>query len=235
MTKNVTSRSARNRRAGANKSNNIGIWIVGIAAVIVLAVVLIVAFSNRPSSIAVAAPDVQADWVNGDVMGDPNAPVTIEAWEDFLCPACRQWTTTVEPQIVEQYIKTGQVKLEFRQFPLSSHAPGSTMSAMASLCALDQGAFWTYHNRLFLAQDEGQAGYTIDALVRYADELGLDSRALLECMSSQKYRDAVTASANEAVSRGYGATPTIVVNGEPMANPYDMNELTALVNAGLGN
>ena len=235
MTKSVTSRSARARRANANKSNNIGIWIVGIAAVIVLAVVLIVAFSNRPSTAAVAAPDVQADWLNGSAMGDPNAPVTIEAWEDFLCPACQQWTTTVEPQVIEKWVKTGQVKLEYHQFPLSGHAPGSTMGAMASLCALDQGAFSAYHSRLIAAQDKGQAGYTIDALVRYADELGLDSRALLDCMSSQKYKDEVTASANEAVARGYGATPTIVVNGEAMANPYDMNELTALVDAGLGN
>ena len=233
MTKSATSRSARGRQATTN--NNIGIWIVGIAAVIVLAVVLVVALSNRPTATAVAAPDVQAEWLNGTVLGDPNAPVTIEAWEDFLCPACRQWTTTVEPQVVEQWVKTGQVKLEFRQFPLSSHAPGSIMGAMASLCANDQNAFWTYHSRLFMAQDQGQAGYTIDALVRYADDLGLDSRALLECMSSQKYRDPVSASANEAVARGYNATPTIVVNGEPMANPFDMNELTALVNAGLGN
>ena len=86
-----------------------------------------------------------------------------------------------------------------------------------------------------MAQDQGQAGYTIDALVRYADELGLDSRALLDCMSSQKYRDEVAASANEAVSRGYGATPTIVVDGQPLANPFDMNELNSLVEAGLGN
>jgi protein-disulfide isomerase len=233
MTKSATSRNARSRQSA---SNNIGIWIIGIAAVIVLAVVLIVAFSNRPAATAIAAPDVQPAWLNGTVIGDPNAPVTIEAWEDFLCPACRQWTETVEPQIVEQYVKTGQVKLEFRQFPLTSHAPGSIMGAMASLCANDQNAFWPYHSRLFMAQDQGQAGYTIDALVRYADDLGLDSRALLECMSSQKYRDAVNASASEAaVTRGYGATPTIVVNGEPMANPYDMNELAALINAGLGN
>ena len=235
MTKSATSRSARSRQASTSSNNNIGIWIVGIAAVIVLAVVLIVAFSNRPSVTAIAAPDVQAEWLNGTVIGDPNAPVTIEAWEDFLCPACRQWTSTVEPQVIEQFVKTGQAKIEFHQFPLSSHAPGSIMGAMASLCANDQNAFWPYHDRLFMAQDQGQAGYTIDALVRYADELGLDSRALLECMSSQEHREAVDASGREAVQRGYNATPTIAVNGEPMANPYDMNELTALVNAGLGN
>ena len=155
-------------------------------------------------------------------MGDPEAPVTIQAWEDFMCPACRQWTSTVEPQLIDEYIKTGQVRLEFHQFPLSIHAPGADMGAMASLCANDQGAFWPYHNRLFPAQDQGQAGFTIDALVRYADELGLDSRALMECMSSLKYRDQVTASGNEALSLGLNATPSVIVNGTKMTNPFDL-------------
>jgi protein-disulfide isomerase len=147
-----------------------------------------------------------------------------------MCPACRQWTTNVEPQLIEDYVKTGQVRIEFHQFPLSIHAPGAEMAAQASLCANDQGSFWPYHNRLFPAQDQGQAGYTIDALVRYADELGLDSRALMDCMSSQKYRDQVTASVNEAIALGLNATPSILVNGVRMENPFDYEgEMKSLI------
>ena len=123
-------------------------------------------------------------------------------------------------QAVEQ-VFTQKVRLEFHQFPLSIHAPGAELAAQASLCANDQGGFWPYHNRLFPAQDQGQPGFTIDALVRYADELGLDSRALMDCMSSQTYRDAVTASGNEALSLGLNATPSILVNGVRMTNPFD--------------
>jgi protein-disulfide isomerase len=107
------------------------------------------------------------------------------------------------------------------------------MGAMASLCANDQNAFWPYHNRLFPAQDQGQAGFTIDSLVRYADELGLDSRAFMDCMSSQKHRDAVLASGNEAVALGLNATPSVLVNGVRLTNPFDYEgELkTAIENA----
>jgi protein-disulfide isomerase len=132
--------------------------------------------------------------------------------------------------LIDEYIKTGVVRLEFHQFPLSIHAPGAEMGAQASLCANDQNAFWPYHNRLFPAQDQGQAGFTIDALVRYADELGLDSRALMDCMSSQKYRTDVTTSVNEALSLGLNATPSILVNGVPMENPFDFEgEMKALI------
>lgn len=224
-------RSARTRRKSDN--NNIGIWIIGVSALIVLVVVLAVAFSNRPAVISVEAPDLPAEWLVGTTMGDPEAPVTIQAWEDFMCPACRQWTAAIEPQLVDEYIKTGQVKLEFRQFPLSIHAPGANMAAMASLCAADQNAFWPYHNRLFPAQDQGQAGFTIDALVRYADELGLDSRAMLDCMSSQKHRDAVTASGSEALSMGLNATPSVLINGEQLANPFDYEDMKAKIESAL--
>jgi protein-disulfide isomerase len=234
MTKSTAAniRATRTRRKGDN--NNIGIWIVGISAAIVLVVVLAIALSNRPAAVSVQAPDLPAEWLNGTTMGSPDAPVTIQAWEDFMCPACRQWTTNVEPKLIEEYIKPGHVRLEFHQFPLSIHAPGAEMGAQASLCANDQNAFWPYHNRLFPAQDQGQAGFSIDALVRYADELGLDSRALMDCMSSQKYRTDVAASGNEAMSLGLNSTPSVLVNGVLMENPFDFEgEMKSLIEGAL--
>jgi protein-disulfide isomerase len=228
MTRSVTAaRGAKGR--GKTAGNTVGLWIVGVSAGIVLLVVLFVALGNRPSARAIDVPDLPSNWLDRNAMGSPDAPVTVQAWEDFLCPACRQWNSVIEPQLVEQYVKTGIVRLEFRQFPLTGHQPGSGMAAMASLCAADQGAFWSFHNRLFLAQDQGQAGFTIDAMVRYAEELGLNSRTLLECMTSQKHRDEINASFNEAVTLGLNATPSILVNGVRMENPFDYNELTRLI------
>jgi protein-disulfide isomerase len=234
MTKSTAANLRATRTRRKSESNTIGIWIIGVAATIVLVVVAAIAFQNRPAAISVGAPDVQADWLNGTVMGNPEAPVTIQAWEDFVCPACRQWTTTVEPKLIQDYIKTGKVKVEFHQFPLSIHAPGSDMAAQASLCANDQNAFWSYHNRLFPAQDQGQAGFTIDALVKYADELGLDSKALMDCMSSQKYREEVVKSGNDAIGLGLNATPSILVDGVRLNNPFDYDgELKSAIEAGL--
>jgi protein-disulfide isomerase len=236
MTKSATGvgRSTRQRRNQGK--NSVGIWIIGVSAAVVLLVVVAVALNNRSSATAtVAPPDVPAEWINRTSLGNPEAPVTVEMWEDFLCPACRQWTEVIEPQLIDDYVKEGTVRLEFRHFPLQSHAPGSNMSAMASECAADQGGFWQYHSRLFLAQDRGQAGYTIDRLVEYADQIGLSGSTLLQCMSAQQHRTVVENSAQQALVLGLNATPSILVNGTRLANPFDYAELQAEIDAAMGS
>jgi protein-disulfide isomerase len=213
------------------RANMVGVWIIGISAVVVLLVVLAVAWQNRPRAVSIAAPDIQAEWLGRTTMGNPDASITVQMWEDFFCPACFQWTEQIKPQFVEEFVKTGQVLLEFHHFPLQSHEPASKMAAMAAECAADQGAFWQFHDRLFAAQSSGQAGYTIDALVRYASELGLDSSAMLQCMSSQQYRAKVDDSFNQALSLGLNATPSMLINGKRMENPFDLNAVKAEIDS----
>lgn len=221
------SKSAR-RKGSKSGSNNIGLWIIGISAVVVIAVIAVVAISsNRKTATAIAAPDVQAEWLDRSVMGNPDAVVVVQTWEDFLCPACKDWGQQMKPRLVEEYVKPGLVRMEFRHFPLQAHAPGSTMSALASECAADQGGFWVYHDRLFQVQDRGQAAYQIDRLLEYADELGLDGNELAQCMNSQKYATEVNESFNQAIAQGLNATPSIVVNGKVMQNPFDYDEMKA--------
>lgn len=218
------------RKSGS--SSNIGLWIVGISVGVVVLAIAALAFSSRPqTSAAIAAPDVPENWLDRSSMGDPEAPVVIETWEDFLCPSCRQWASDVKPRVINDYVKSGLVRLEFHHFPLTSHAPGSTMAALASECAADQGAFWVYHDRLFQVQSAGQSAYQMERLVNYADDLGLDANELTQCMTSQKYTAAVSDSYNQAVSSGLNATPSVVVNGKVMENAFDYRAIQAEVDA----
>lgn len=229
-----SSRKAKSsgRKGGTSSSGNIGLWIVGISVGVVLLAVAVLAISNRPqSSAAIAAPDVPEEWLDRTAMGDPDAPVVVETWEDFLCPACRQWADEVKPRVINDYVKDGLVRLEFRHFPLASHAPGSTMSAMASECAADQGAFWVFHDRLFQVQAAGQSAYQMERLVDYAEDLGLDATEFTRCMTSQTYTAQVSDSYNQAVSRGLNSTPSVVVNGQVMENPFDYRALRAEIDS----
>src|SRR5437868_57063 len=49
-------------------------------------------------------------------LGDPNAPVTIDAYEDFQCTNCEQFNRTVMPRLLENYVGTGQVKMVWHDF-----------------------------------------------------------------------------------------------------------------------
>lgn len=220
------SKSIRQRRKSEGASK-IGIWIIGVSAAVVILVVAAIALSNRQSIANISQPDLPAEWIERSTKGDPDAPVVVEAWEDFLCPACLQWHNTIEPRLTEDYIETGQVHFVFRNFPLQGFAPASRMAAMASQCAADQGAFWPYHDRLFVAQSRGQGGFVLESLVQYADELGLDSQAMLQCLSTQEHAEYVSDGVNEGISMGVNATPTVLVNGRMLANPFDYDSLSA--------
>lgn len=224
------SQSIRQRRK-SQSSSKIGIWIIGVSAAVVIIVVAAIALSNRQSVASIAQPDLPAEWIERNELGDPNAPVVIEAWEDFMCPACLQWSNTIKPRLQEEYIATGQVRLVFRNFPLQGFMPASRMAAMASQCAADQNAFWPYHDRLFIAQSRGQGGFLLENLVEYAGEIGLNSQEMLQCLSTQEYATYVNDSVTEAISLGLQATPSILIDGQLMSNPFDYDAMSAQIDS----
>ena len=206
-------------------------WLIGAGLLFALIIVFAVTINSTGGGLTlgdIEQPDVPAEWVNGRQLGNPDALITVEAWEDFLCPACGQWTRTIEPRLFEEFIQTGQVKLTFQHFPLQIHAPGAQFGAIASECAADQGAFWPYHDRLFqAAANSGQPGFQVDRLIEYAAELQLDEGAFRRCVTTQEHRNAVDESVTQAIANELTSTPSVLVNDKKLADPFDYDELKA--------
>ena len=80
-------------------SSNIGLWLIGASVVIVALVVGIIVFNeNSAKSAPVAQPDVPAEWIDRTVVGSPDAKVVVQLWEDFLCPSCQSFATSIKPR-----------------------------------------------------------------------------------------------------------------------------------------
>ena len=60
---------------------------------------------------------------NGNVLGSPNAPVTLAEYIDLQCPACQQFETQAMPELIRRYVRTGKVKVEAR--PIAFIGPDS--------------------------------------------------------------------------------------------------------------
>ncbi|HRW06136.1 MAG TPA: DsbA family protein [Caldilineaceae bacterium] len=200
--------------------------LAGCRAILPTIEILLQQQAQAPSEMAanpstVTQPDLPAAWIGRMELGDPEAPIVVEAYEDFLCPHCRDWTDTVESQLMAQYIQAGTVRLVFHNFPLQGFAPGSHMAAMASQCAADQGLFWPYHDYLFAAQSSGQAGFMRESLSDYAKQVGADTTLFDSCLASLEHQEAIQQSVQEGIDRGVTGTPAVFVNGAQVANGFD--------------
>lgn len=216
MTASVKKKSSK-ATAG---STNIGLWLIGASVVIVALVVGLIIFNEqRTVSAPVEQPDVPATWINRTSLGSPEAPVVIQLWEDFLCPACQSFSRTVKPQIVEEYVKSGKVRLEFNHFPLQQHAPGSFMTALAAECAADQNLFWPYHDKAFqVISVEQQRGATFEKLTEFARTAGLNTTEFQACMTAQRHQPAINAALAQAGQLGLRFTPSVIVDGQLLEN-----------------
>ena len=174
--------------------------------------------ATLPSAIQVAAPEVPEEWVDGEQLGNPDAPVVVQVWSDFLCPACQTFAQTVQPQLINEYVTPGLVRLEYLYFPLQQHEPAATRSALAGACAAEQNRFWEYEQLLMGSLHERGASVLRDAhlderLVDLAASLGLDVDALSRCLAEDKYAGKVAQSVEDATAAQVLFVPQVVVNG----------------------
>ena len=162
------------------------------------------------------------DQVDGFAMGDPDAPVVVEVWEDFQCPYCQRFTYEIEPSIVEEYVNTGDVRLVFRN--LAFLGDESHWAAVAGSLAADQNKFWPFHDYLFANVRGNESGsFHIDRLLEIGEAVGMDMELFREGLQLENARERwaqiEAASRTDAVAQGINATPTVVVNGVPLASP----------------
>ncbi|KAF0108371.1 MAG: DSBA oxidoreductase [Anaerolineaceae bacterium] len=157
-------------------------------------------------------------------VGDPAAPVRVDVWEDFQCPACQYYSQDIETLIIQNYVETGKVYYTYHFFTsISSYTPGNTESehsANAAMCASDQGRFWDYHDILYANWNGENAGAFADyRLVAFAEALGLDMKEFNTCFESDKYADFVAEDYQAGKDWGVQGTPAIFVNGVMVVSP----------------
>ena len=146
--------------------------------------------------------------------GPADAPITIVEFSDFQCPFC----VRAAKDLHELVGTSPEVSLVFRHFPLDAtcndnvkrqvHA-NACVAAYAAECAGMQGRFWEYHDLLF---ENGQR-LGREALVTYAERIGLDTHAFEQCLDDPATHARVAADVEAAGRAGVNSTPTLFING----------------------
>lgn len=156
------------------------------------------------------------------VRGNVNAPVTIVEFTDFHCPFCRK----VQPVLDELTKRYGsKIRLVFRDFPLDSLHPHARAAAEASRCAVEQGKFWEFHDKMLKSEPEP----TDAGLNGVIKDIGMNVAEYEACKASGKYKNSVLASTQEGARLGITGTPTFFVNGRIVVGAQPVEEFIRII------
>jgi protein-disulfide isomerase len=207
-------RAQRNRRM---------LQLGGALAAAVVIVVIAIAVSSGGSSktggsaTGSAAGATQAQQLlngipqSGNVLGNPNAPVTLMEFADLQCPFCRQYTEQVFPTIVSKYVRTGKVKMVFRNYVFIG--PDSLTAARAAEAAGQQNKLWNFIDVFYANQGSENTNYVSDKFIqKIAGAVpGLDVQKLMTDRGNPKVDQAISLTRQDASTRGINSTPAFLI------------------------
>ena len=227
---------ARRRRSRALAAGG----VAALAAVIVVVVLIAVSQSGddngNPGSLD-RADEIAAELGGieqaGFTLGDPDAPVTIVEYGDLQCPACAAFSESVVPDLIESEVRTGNAKLEFRNWLIIG--PESETAAKAALAASEQDRLWSYVELFYANQGQERSGYVTDEFLGdLAAGAGVqDTDRWTADRNASKWDERLEETQQQAEDHGLTGTPSIVVEGpggiEVLGTPESLEQIQQAV------
>jgi protein-disulfide isomerase len=147
----------------------------------------------------------------GMVLGDPAAPVELIEFGDLQCPVCAGYAEEILPPIIEDQVRQGEVRIDFRNFVIVG--PQSTDAGAAALAAGAQGRGWNYVELFYRNQGGENSGFADDAFL----EAVARGAGVKDIARWNKERAELTAKVEEtsaeAQELGVQGTPTFAIRG----------------------
>jgi protein-disulfide isomerase len=117
-------------------------------------------FASVPTQDASGVSDVDPH----KAFGSKTAPVIMEVFSDFQCPACKNLYLTTNRQLMDNYVTTGKVYLIHRDYPLAMHAY-SRVAARYARAAAQLGKVEPVEQALFQNQEKWEQSGDVDGTV----------------------------------------------------------------------
>ncbi|HSK15860.1 MAG TPA: thioredoxin domain-containing protein [Gaiellaceae bacterium] len=162
----------------------------------------------------------------GSVLGEPDAPVTLVEYADLQCPFCAQWAVGTFRELVSDYVRAGQLRIEFRG--MAFIGPDSERALRAALAAGEQNRLWHALELLYMNQGAENAGWVSDDLLDGIGRSvpGLDGERMLSATGSDSVTEAMARSAEQARAAGVQGTPSFEMG--PTGGTLAPLEITSL-------
>jgi protein-disulfide isomerase len=150
---------------------------------------------------------------SGNVLGSPTAPVTIAYFGDLECPVCKQFTLGTFPVIVQKWVRTGKVRIEYRSLETATREPETFKTQqVAALAAGKQSKMWQYIELFYHQQGEESSGYVTEAYLQgLARQAGLELAKWTSDRNDPALASQVTSDAQQANNNGFTGTPSFMI------------------------
>src|SRR6266550_101458 len=188
----------------------------------------------EPTTVAARPAPQDSNLTRADlarIQGSANAPVWVIEVSDFQCPYCKEWHDQTYNAFVDQYVKTGKVRLAYVNFPLSMHA-NAFPAAEAAMCAGAQGKFWPMHDGLFTTQKHWKSlSPSTSVFDSLAQANGLDMKRWRACVSSGEMKPLIEADHDRASRAGATATPSFMIGDKILTGAQPLPELQRAIDS----
>ena len=156
--------------------------------------------------------------------GDENAKITIIAYESLTCGHCADFHTNVYPDLKEDFIEKGLVKIEFRHFPLDVAAFNASKIGQCK----NDGKSDIMHI-LYSGQKKWAKGKTPEEATGYLKKFITDAGIKVDfdkCLSDKAIEDYVLNDRIDGVKKfKVNATPTIIINDKKFEKALNYKNL----------
>ncbi|MDX1991755.1 MAG: thioredoxin domain-containing protein [bacterium] len=202
--------------------------IIGVVAVVVIAAIIFIV-SNLPEEAPI--PEGVVERYAGipqtftdegyPLLGSPDAPVLVEEYSSFGCPACKTFHDTSFDDII-QLVREGRIAFAFAPAASFGSLNNREGAAEAAMCASEQGRFFEYHDVLFDWHSRyANRAFLANRLISGAAELGLDQAAFESCLNDNRYDEVVNTATTEVQGLGSVGTPAVVIDGVQVATDLE--------------
>lgn len=162
-------------------------------------------------------------------IGDEDADLVLIEYSDYRCPFCGKFARDTMPVLLEEYVETGRIRFEWRDFPVFGEE--SMKGAMAARAAGEQGLYWEYHDAMYAdAPERGHLEITDEKIRAWAKEVGVpDMEQFTKDLDDPELRKKVDADTAEAREIGATGTPTFVLGGQIMVGAQPLEAFRDLI------
>lgn len=209
---------------------NKSFWIILVAAIAGLAAIFILSGgkASNSSSGEFAYTEPVTDVQSHDHFEGAGNVATIIEYADFQCPACANYFPLLA-QVKQTF--GDDVKVVFRNFPITNSHPQAMAAHRAAEAASRQGKFWEMHDKLYGNQQSWSGNSNaVSVFESYALEIGLNMDQYNTDVNSDSVLEKISSDIDSANKLGVNATPTIFLNGQKVENlPTTVEEWQALI------